>query len=186
LRSSPFSVSAMKIVLQPEITTEVSDADADLASSVWYAVESGGIMYARAGGSSGPHLHRVIGERMTGEPLGKRVVDHMNGNSLDNRRENLRVVSHMENIRNRAGANKNGTSGHLGVSFHKGKGRWRAYIMLPGTERKQKMLHLGYFDIVEDAVKARLEAEREHWGVQPRRADAHSLPPALASTGVRC
>jgi len=177
----------MKIVLQPEITTEISDVDADLASSIWYAVESGGIMYARAGGSSGPHLHRVIGERMAGEPLGKRVVDHMNGNSLDNRRENLRVVSHMENIRNRAGANKNGTSGHLGVSFHKAKGVWRAYIMLPAPDvpRRQKMKHLGYFDIVEDAVKARLEAEREHWGVQPRRADAHSLSPALASTGVR-
>jgi len=125
---------------------------------------------------------------MAGEPLGKRVVDHMNGNSLDNRRENLRVVSHMENIRNRAGANKNGTSGHLGVSFHKAKGVWRAYIMLPAPDvpRRQKMKHLGYFDIVEDAVKARLEAEREHWGVHPRRADAHSLPPALASTGVRC
>lgn len=175
----------MKIVLQPEIATEVSEIDADLALSVWYAVGSGGILYARAAGSGGPHLHRVIGERMIGAPLGQSVVDHMNGNSLDNRRENLRVVSHMENIRNRGGANKNSTSGHLGVSFHKGKARWRAYIMLPGEGRKQKMLHLGYFDTVEDAVKARLGAEREHWGIQPRRAAAHDLSLSLASTRVR-
>lgn len=165
----------MKIVLQPEIVTVVSDEDADLVETVWYAVESGSGMYARAGGSGGPHLHRIIGERMIGEPLGKRVVDHMNGDSLDNRRENLRVVSHMENIRNRGGANKNSTSGHLGVSFHKGKGRWRAYIMLPASMRKQRMLHLGYFENIEDAVKARLEAEREHWGIQPRRVAAHDL-----------
>jgi hypothetical protein len=181
-----------RIILREQVACVIDDEDADLADLGWYVSFSGpDHPYAERkivgldGARKNLRLHRVIAERAYG-PLGRLSVDHMNGDTLDNRRENLRVVRHRENIRNRSGANKNSSTGVLGVRQR--KGRWSAYIMLPDPSRasRQRMLSLGTFDTLQDAVKARLEAEREHWGVQPRRADAHSLSPALASTGVRC
>jgi len=80
-------------------------------------------------------------------------IDHINGIKTDNREENLRDVSHYENMRNQV-LRKNNNSGVTGVSWHKASGKWRVYI---NTEYKIK--HLGYYDKLEDAIKARKEAE---------------------------
>lgn len=74
-----------------------------------------------------------------------RQVDHINGDGLDNRRENLRICTHAENTRNKRmlGAN---TSGFKGVSWHKGDRKFRAQI----TVNKRK-IHLGNFDDAEMA-----------------------------------
>ncbi len=82
-----------------------------------------------------------------GFPDGKQV-DHINGNPLDNRRENLRICENAENNRNK-GLTKASTSGYKGVSLYKRSGTWRAYIV---TNYKQK--HLGTFDNPIDAAKA--------------------------------
>tara|TARA_R110002096_G_scaffold299914_1_gene494671 strand:- start:184 stop:747 length:564 start_codon:yes stop_codon:yes gene_type:complete len=58
-------------------------------------------------------MHREI----TNAPKGK-MVDHINGNPLDNRKENLRVCTNQENLRNR-GKSKNNKSGYKGVSYRK-------------------------------------------------------------------
>jgi HNH endonuclease/AP2 domain len=89
-------------------------------------------------------MHRLL----TNAPPGK-VVDHINGDSLDNRVENLRVCSQIENGHNRSRLNKNNSSGVRGVSFHKASGKWRAFIRV---DRKQ--IHLGLFDNKSDAEKA--------------------------------
>lgn len=147
---------------------QVDDSDHDLLAGAFHLSQCSDRKYVKLPGKI--YLHRAIAERMIGEPLGKRVVDHMNGDSLDNRRANLRVVSHMENIRNRTKLNKNNTSGHMGVRFKTERQRWQAYIMLPASGgSRQKMKHLGYFEKQEDAVQARLEAEVALWGVQPFR-----------------
>lgn len=107
-------------------------------------------------------MHRMVVGMM---PKGA-VVDHINGDTLDNRRENLRIVDQTINNRNRVGAQKNSTTGHLGVSPHK-DGGFVAVIRHGGTCR-----YLGCFDALEDAVRARVEAEKRMWGVEPRRAKA--------------
>lgn len=58
------------------------------------------------------YMHRFIME----SPQNK-IVDHINGNKLDNRRKNLRISSHYVNGHNRHGLNKNNTSGHTNVFF---------------------------------------------------------------------
>ena len=66
------------------------------------------------------------------------VVDHINGNGLDNRRENLRIVSIRENGWNR----KEHRSGRLvGACLKKGSTRWQSSIVINGKKK-----YLGYFD----------------------------------------
>lgn len=74
-------------------------------------------------------LHRILLQ----PPKGRSVhVDHINRNPLDNRRENLRVCSHKENMRNRnihyGFLGKNKTSKFKGVSYHKNKNCWTVRI----------------------------------------------------------
>lgn len=75
------------------------------------------------------------------------VVDHINGNTMDNRRENLRVCTVAENVRNKR--KFRGTSKFKGVCWDKSRGKWLAIIGLNG---KQK--NLGRFKQEFDAAKA--------------------------------
>lgn len=83
-------------------------------------------------------------------------VDHINGNTLDNRRVNLRLVTKAQNSMNK-GVQKNSTSGFKGVNKHQGK--WRAHITL---DKKQR--HLGVFDSKEKAALAYNKAATELHG----------------------
>ncbi len=69
----------------------------------------------------------LLMHRMIMEPIGGKEIDHINRDGLDNRRENLRVVSRSQNLRNRR-AFKNNKSGYKGVSFNKQTGKWRMQI----------------------------------------------------------
>jgi hypothetical protein len=100
-------------------------------------------------------MHRQILGLETGDKL---QGDHINGNTLDNRRENLRAVSSAENKRNRK-AHKNNKSGFKGVDLHVGKGRWRSQIYANGRCR-----HLGYFHDPIEAARAYNAAAKELHG----------------------
>lgn len=95
-------------------------------------------------------MHRVIMEAKTGT-----MIDHINGNGLDNRRDNLRLATTSQNTQNKKiGANN--TSGYKGVDHRSRK--WRARIWLHGQE-----YHLGYFDSDIAAAHAyNKAAERLH------------------------
>ena len=84
------------------------------------------------------------------------IVDHKNRNPLDNRRKNLRQCSPKENSRNLT-ASKRNTSGYLGVGITK-HGKYRARIMV-----NRKEIRLGNYDRLEDAIKARQEAEKKYF-----------------------
>lgn len=85
-------------------------------------------------------------------------TDHVDGDTLFNLECNLRVCSTAENARNR-GKSKNNTSGYKGVYWHKRIGKWSACLRYYG-----KLLHLGYYDIPEDAARAYDERAKELHG----------------------
>ena len=89
------------------------------------------------------YLHRLI----SGTPEGM-DTDHINGDSLDNRRCNLRSCTTAENARNRP-RRISSESRFKGVSRVRGYDRWRAYIKRDGVKK-----HIGYFDSEEDAARA--------------------------------
>ena len=67
------------------------------------------------------------------------VIDHVNGNRIDNRIENLREVNYLQNAQNMTGK-------HVGAHLHKKTGLYRSSIMTKG-----KTKHLGYFKTAEEA-----------------------------------
>ncbi len=84
-------------------------------------------------------------------------IDHINGDRQDNRIENLRQVTQIENHRNKQ-LNIRNTSGHLGVDYRKDcpNRPWFANI------RVDRKIHLGSYATKEEAIAARKEAERKY------------------------
>lgn len=98
-------------------------------------------------------LHRLAFMLEGIDPKGS-LVDHIDGDKLNNKRDNLRLVSHTENTRNRAlGRNNNG--GVFGV-YLKGE-KWIAMI---GVD--DKLVHLGVFEKRDDAIAARKAGELKY------------------------
>lgn len=101
------------------------------------------LMYAYANiGDVVIYLHHLVLP-----PTKNTLIDHINGNGLDNQRINLRIATNSQNLANR-GLNKNNSSGYKGVSFNKRKNQWRAYITCKGICK-----HLGYYTSKERAAK---------------------------------
>lgn len=95
--------------------------------------------------------HRIIFKMMTGrDPVG---VDHIDGDKLNNRWNNLREADQRLNARNSA-MPRNNSSGHIGVYWFKDRSKWFAAIKAGGKSK-----NLGYFDKIEDAIAARKAAE---------------------------
>jgi hypothetical protein len=101
------------------------------------------------------YAHRLAYLFMEGvEPDGE--IDHIDGDRKNNRYENLRLVTSMENKRNMS-TPRNNSSGTMGVRYRKDKNKWLAYISI-----NNKSVHLGYFTSRELACSARLKAEKEN------------------------
>lgn len=86
------------------------------------------------------------------------VVDHINGDPLDNRRKNLQHCKQSQNIQKR-GKFKGNNSGYKGVCWSAGKRKWRATI-----EANKKSMHLGYFTDKAEAARAYNQAATKHHG----------------------
>ncbi len=88
----------------------------------------------------------------------KIFVDHINHNTLDNRKCNLRICNSAENQRNRV-ISSNNKSGYKGVSWHKRDQIWQACIRMD-----KKSIHLGYHNDPELAHKAYCKAAIKYHG----------------------
>lgn len=85
-----------------------------------------------------------------------KVIDHINGNRLDNRIENLRDVTRQQNSWNLQKAKSNSKSGYLGVCWRPTKKKWKAEIRING-----KKVWLGHFATAEEASVAYQRAKKE-------------------------
>lgn len=130
----------------------VDDADFDVVAGHHWHVSSTGYAAATIGGKR-HYMHRMIMN-----PPNAFMVDHIDGDKLNNQRANLRICTNGENMRNKLEMSGN-KSGHRGVCRKKNHRRWTATIKL-----NKRNIHLGYFDTAEEAIGARLKAETEHFG----------------------
>lgn len=89
-------------------------------------------------------------------------VDHISGDKMDNRRRNLRVCTHQQNMFNQKRRCTN-TSGYTGVSFMKNVGRYEAYLHHDG-----KKMRLGLYADVREAAKARDRVAAARFGEYAR------------------
>lgn len=101
-----------------------------------YALYKKGKGYAKSNNHKGfPKLirmHRIIMNAKKGQE-----VDHINGNTIDNRKSNLRIVTRSQNMMNTGLRNTN-TSGYKGICFDKRYKRWCSY-----TWKNGKQIYLG-------------------------------------------
>ena len=98
-------------------------------------------------------LHRVIMDAKQNE-----MIDHINGNKLDNRRSNLRFCNKSTNAIN-SKVHKTNTSGVRGVYWDKQFGKWHGRIGING-----KTKHIGLFNNLNDARKKISVAYRQLFG----------------------
>lgn len=140
---------------QKYVYPKFSNEDSDLASKVWFPKNSTpGKSYKnyarRQDRGINVQAHRIVAARIAGRALSpSEIVDHINGDHLDNRRQNLRVVDHAGNSQNRKKCKAR--SGAIGV-VKKGQ-KWKALIVVKG-----RTIYLGMFPSIKLAAQAYDEA----------------------------
>lgn len=125
-------------------------------------------------------IYRCLLHRLIMNCPQDKVIDHINGNPLDNRKCNLRIVTQQENCLNRnynpipsiasqledpniiikkpyTKLPQEYQSNVKGVKWHRASRKWKATIKV-----NKKYYYLGLFQNVEDAIKARKEAEKKY------------------------
>ena len=103
------------------------------------------------------YLHRWLLDAQPGQ-----LVDHIDGNKLNNRRSNLRLVTRSQNQANRR-HNRTSRSRYKGVTWHKRRKRWMARIQVRG-----RRITIGYY---ADALQAAYEYDafaRSYFGEYAR------------------
>lgn len=113
----------------------VDDTDSALAQHRWLR-DTHGYAYRYERNSEGRQVRIMMHREILGLPRHPRsakslYVDHINRNFLDNRKANLRLVTHAQNMQNRK-KHKNGRSPYRGVQWDTSKNRWRGEIKING------------------------------------------------------
>ena len=133
----------------------------------WYYSRAGYVVAREIKKSTLVYLH-VLVMNVTDPNLEVDHKKHLPGNAhkVDNRKSNLEIVTHIDNMKNQ-GLKSNNKSGTTGVHWDNKRKKWVAQIMIKG-----KPIYLGRYNIKDDAIKARKEAEKKYFG--ERRYDANN------------
>jgi hypothetical protein len=140
----------VRIPLQRGLFTTIDDEDVELSKYRWYTWKSkSGRLYVRRDVYiNGDHftfsLHRIIADA-----LPKILVDHEDGDTLNNRRYNLRIVTNQQNCVNRYSKLARSTSKYRGVYWNKNNNKWHSQIRY-----NYKLIHIGYFSSEMEAAQA--------------------------------
>lgn len=159
--------SMISIPLTHGFTAIVDDVDADLTEFKWHSsTKNPNNSYAtRQIYPSGQQsrirfwLHKVILGRMIGRTLSDdELGDHIDGNTFNCTRSNLRLANHSGNSFNRKKTSRN-TSGFKGVCLYKRTGKWVATIRV-----NRKQIWLGQFETAEMAHEVYKQASVKYHG----------------------
>ena len=143
-------IEFVEIPLTQGKVTMIDKSDYDLVSSrKWYVNKLKNYYRAMTNitSSSGKRFTLLLSRFIMNPPKGV-DVDHINGDTLDNRRSNLRICTRAENSRNQR-TRKGGTSKYKGVYWYKASKKWVVQI---GIDNKRT--NLGYFIDETDAARA--------------------------------
>lgn len=127
----------------------------------WFARKGKNSFYARryeARGKGKKETLVYMHQEIIKVPKGM-MVDHINHDSMDNRRANLRAATTSQNSYNRKKLSRQCSSKYKGVWWHKSSLKWQARIIF-----EKKRIHLGTFKNEIDAAKAYDEAARKYHG----------------------
>ncbi|MCC2485004.1 HNH endonuclease [Bacillus pacificus] len=133
----------IEIVSKGKTYEMLCDLDFDCEVAVFLS-STGGYATTRLNGKN-VLIHRLIMEAKEGE-----LIDHINRNKLDNRKENLRIVTPQQNVTNQT---------FKGVTFNKFKEKYQARLQV-----NKKRKSLGYYDTQEEAIKAYQRAHAKAFG----------------------
>lgn len=167
----------MRIKLTKGYWCRIDAQDSYLARQRWCASITNGGCYAVKGiwnpstkTTKLVPMHRIIVGAKPGQ-----FVDHINGNTLDNRRRNLQICTNAENIRKMRRTSK-------GVHFQKARSHlktpWLAYVGSNGSNVKTRRRYLGYFATRQQAQVAYNNAAKKLYGkffLAPVRAKKASI-----------
>lgn len=107
---------------------------------------------------TGKRTSILMSRQIMNFPIGK-LVDHKNGNSLDNQRSNLRVCTKGQNNMNKGVYTFSMSSDYKGVCWREHAKKWKAYIKI-----NRKQIHLGYFSTEKEAALAYNEGAKLYHG----------------------
>lgn len=130
---------------------DMDDYD-EIKQYTWYAMQTG--HYSTVYTDNVKDHSRIAMHQL----IAGKYYDHADRNPFNNRKYNLRYATHAENSRNH-NKRRDNTSGFIGVGWNTQHNKWAARI-----DVNRKQIHLGYFSDIQDAIRARLEAEAKYFG----------------------
>ena len=145
-----------------DLVTKISKEDlelVDLMPYTWFVKRggNGGGLYVAANIYNDNEKRTTIRlHQWIKKPSKGMVVDHINHDTLDNRQENLRVVTPSENQLNRKGSNKGNGTNVQGVSFRKDIKKYRARVY-----KDRKLIYSKHFDCVKEAEQTVINVRKE-------------------------